>query len=174
MVKKDLKIASKVILELLKEDDNKLVSETLERMMEEELMKPDDQMDFDFIDECAKTIHILHREEFPEVKSISTVHSSANEKKSFTKVSGNLRRFVLVASIVLIVAIVFNSVSVFAFHVNVFGNFIEWTQNKVIFNWNAESASTSSISNQQTYHTLYAKLRENNLTDVILPNYDLQ
>jgi len=174
MINKDFKIANKVILELLREDDNKSICETLERTIDDELMKPDDQIDFDFIDECAKTIHAIYGKELPEEAKDSVILPFSNPERKFNKMKKTITRVALIAGITLVAAFAGNSISASAFHVNVFGNFVEWTQNKVVFNWQDEKSNSSHTSSSQIYDSLYVKLKDSKLTDVMLPNYNLK
>lgn len=171
MEKKDFAVANKIICELLKEDDKETISETLQKMMDDELMKPDDQIDFDLIDECAKAIHVLNEEELPDMKA-ATVPPYMKQQHQPKRLS-RVKRWSLVASIVIAFVAIGATVTAFAFHVNVFGNLVEWTQDKVIFNWKSSSSGTPAISDGQAYKTLKEKLDEKNFSDVLLPYYNL-
>jgi hypothetical protein len=86
MINKDFKIKSKVILELLEEDDNELICEALEKIMDDELMKPDDQIDFDLIDECVKMIHVFQGKELPKEKKDGIILPLPNSNNKFSKI----------------------------------------------------------------------------------------
>lgn len=174
MLNKDFKIKSKVILELLEEEDNGLICETLERIMDEELMKPDDQIDLDLIDECVKMIHFFYDNELPKEEKNSVILPFPNSKNKFSKVKRIVTRVALFAGITFFLAFAGNSISVSAFHVNIFGNIVEWTQSKVILNWHENNSSSVQVSSAQIYDSLYSKLKNVDFADVMLPYYNLQ
>ncbi|HEX3037914.1 MAG TPA: hypothetical protein VHO94_02855 [Oscillospiraceae bacterium] len=177
MTNKDFKTKNKVIMELLKGDDTELITETLEKIMDDELMKPDDQIDFDLIDECVKMIYVYNEKDLPEETKDNAVIPFPNLMNKFNIIQKMITRVAVIAGITLIVAFVGNSISASAFHVNVFGNIVQWAQNKVTFNWQEENSSVSSVScvsNARIYDPLYSKLKDNNLTGVMLPNYNLE
>lgn len=171
MANKDFNSANKVIFDLLAGDDES-ICDTLEKMIDDELIKPDDQIDFDFIDDCGKAIHTLHGEDIPENQEAGKSIYLFSHKQKSSKVNGRIKRFALIASVVLAIGIAGNSLSVFAFHVNVFGSFVQWTQDKVVFNWSSEGSNSNTTSNsiEQNNQSLNIQLKDNNISDIMLPD----
>lgn len=176
MINNDFKTITKVTCDLLKEDDNGEICEALEQMMDDELMKPDDEIDFDFIDKCSQVIYEFHGRKLPKEDKTSEKESFNQERQKNSRVKGIIERVALFEGISFIIAIAGNSISASAFHINLFGNIAEWAQNKVVFNWKKDDTSSSFIkqgTQSAAYNPLLEKLKENNIANIMLPYYHL-
>jgi DNA-binding transcriptional MerR regulator len=168
----------KTFLTILQEHENKGQQiKEIKSLIDEELKKPDEEMDRALIDECIQFLAEIkdsHEEEISDVRmgeNISRINQSLGLKrrKRFME-----NRLVKASSIVVILIVVFvfaNFMVAKATGQNVFDGIVEFGQNFIGLDFNKQASSSPIVENDQLYQSIKAECTKYDLSPLIPKSY---
>lgn len=154
-------ISDKIFLEFLNDKSLDLSKEKLEQIIEEELEKPENEMDADLIEYCLDALNELERKDSVEIKAERT---SDSKNKIIYK---PFKKIFVAAAAVAIVAI--GSLSVFAAvsDVSILDGLVELYNKYIVVRFDKSNDKADDYELLGT--ELAAELKENGIFPVLLP-----
>lgn len=137
----------------------------IQQMIDQELDKPDDQVDFERIEACVKALHTLHEQPLPVERNKPLLPQQSRKSSRLWKVG--------MASCVAALLLLLSILSSVAFDVGIMDKFLEWSKDGWIFHPPGQSEEESRPEREETavLQDLRRQLEEKGFESLLLPHY---